>query len=171
MLEHPALLLQRQASRSWIIRDPDGAVLGCARWETGADQGWRRWLNRLQLAFYETEDQSLLCTLNRRWLPSLGWVVRDADGQRVGAVRGAVIWDRFGNWLATVEKSPNRDVFRFLDPDRQELASMTRSEQGTNLAFAGMLDLNPFTKMVLLAAVFALEETFEHDDSTGLSRK
>src|SRR5690242_16884251 len=79
-----------------------GQPLGFAGWRRGGP--WPRWLARPVLAVHESDDAPLLFTVHGLWSLSARWEVRDADGNRLGALCGPLIKDRFGRPLALWER-------------------------------------------------------------------
>lgn len=162
MLEASQLLIQPAAGSpsrgsstclAWVIRDAArGCTLGGAR-RSSDRPAWLRWLRPAAIVVYETEDESLLCTIRRRWCPAPAWEVRDAEGRCVGRLRGSAILDHQGQPLARIETLPTDVSTWFLSHDRQPLGTARRNRTATTLAFATDRDIDPFAKMLLLAAV------------------
>jgi hypothetical protein len=152
MLEQSALLLRPWAAgadgvRSRAVFDPTANTpLGLARTRSDSARLWPRWLNRPALEVYETEDESLLCTVQRSWGWGPRWSVREADEQLVGSVRGPQVLDRLGRTLAVLHCG------RFVDSAGIELGRLERCGEGLRLSFAVWLEGDPFARMLLLAA-------------------
>lgn len=131
-----------------MILDAAGTPLGVARRRPGRFS----WLARAPLEICEADDEPLLFTVRPRWALLPRWEVRDADSHRVGGVRGAWVFDRFGLPLAAAEPSAGRGQARFRDREGRVLAALDRSPEGTHLQFDGEAPANPFVRMILLAA-------------------
>jgi hypothetical protein len=86
------------------------------------------------------------------------WEVCDADGHRVGSLRGEVIRDRSGLSLAVLERLPDRSGARFRGPDGRELGTLTRCAEGVEMTFSAEIDGEPFVKMLLLAMALVSAE-------------
>jgi hypothetical protein len=110
---------------------------------------------RSVLEVFETEDESLLCTLACPWLVVRGWEVSDADEHLVGTVRGCLILDRIHHLLASVDRTEGSG-HRFLSPDGYELGWLNPGAGDDQLDFAEHLAGDPFAKMMLLAAALTL---------------
>jgi hypothetical protein len=134
--------------------------LGFAR-RAGTAPGWAGWFGRPGIEVFETEDASLLCTVHPRWGLPRWWEVRDADGHPVGAVRPRLhttrVEDRSGQLLARIERTPPGAPGRVVAPDGREIATLRAAADGTAVAFAPSSPDNPFTRMVLLAALLTTE--------------
>lgn len=143
---------------AWAIVGPDGGLLGSARWQH-ADASWVTWLARPAAEVREQPDDSLLLTLVQGWGLGKSWTVHDADGQRVGSVRGPLVRDRFGKPLA--ERTGPVDGSRlWRTPRGRDLGQLQRAAGGQLVAFAADLpDDSPFIKMLLLAS--ALQELLD----------
>ena len=127
-----------------------GAPLGFAGWRRRGGSWWR-WLSRPVLAVHENDDAPLLFTVHGLWGLAARWEVRDAEGNVLGVLSGALVKDRFGRNLARWERAD--DVTRARDGDGRELLTATTTADGKRVAFAPEADGNPFLKMLLLAAV------------------
>ncbi len=103
MLENNSLLLRTEAALSGanglaaalepaqVVLDPlSGALLGFAGWQQRGLGWWRRWWTRPVLAVHEGDDAPLLCTIHALWGLSARWEVRDADGNVLGTLHGAL---------------------------------------------------------------------------------
>jgi hypothetical protein len=172
-----------QTKRRTILNAATGSAMGFACWRAETKLLW--WLTRAVVEVYETEDASLLCTAHGRWGRPWRWEVRDADDHAVGSFRGgelklppdlvqlgklrplpgrgqaqyrgALVLDRFGQFLAWIEGVPiDRAVRRLLAPAGQELGTVAVTPEGVVLRFAVTLEGDPFARMVLLAAVVGL---------------
>jgi hypothetical protein len=135
------------------ISDPaTHQLLGQARRRPLPRSFWRRWLARPTLEVVETEDESLLCTIQRLVGFRPAWEVCDADGRYVGGVRGPHVVDPFGQVVC------QRVGKNFVTLQGQELAALRPEEKGTLLSFGAELADNPFARMLLLAAALRQEE-------------
>jgi len=160
MLEHAALWLGPWQSApplpageraAWAIVDPGSdRLLGSAR--RGTAPRWLGWLARPAAEVLEQPDDSLLLTLVQGWALGKGWTVHDADGQRIGSVRGPLVRDRAGKPLAAQEPGdPGARCWR--TPDGRELGRLQAAAGGRLVTFAAELRAgSPFIKMLLLAS-------------------
>jgi hypothetical protein len=175
MLEYPTLLLLPWASSRRLILDAASDTPVGFVWVR--PPGWGRWLSRQgQLGriweIHETEDEPLLCTLQRSWWSARRWVVADADGHEIGRLqrRGSLSATPSGAFVAVTEVGVPVDhgiqiqdrlgQVWVLRPDQSSplqslpphLGTLRRCEKGWHLAFAGSWETDPFTKMLFLAA-------------------
>jgi hypothetical protein len=133
----------------YVILDPaTRCFLGLVRRKIHSP-AWYAYVARPTLEVLETEDESLLFTLSRTWG---GGLVSDADGHRVGTLRGNLIRDRHGNRLANVESSATASTGRWLAVGSEELGAFNSSDGGVLATFHPAAD-NPFVKMLLLATL------------------
>jgi hypothetical protein len=162
MLEQRELLMRpRQSSTAQPIVDAEsGAPLGYAQWRAASDRPWWRRFGGSLLAVHEHEDEPLLFTIRRCWGLRVRHEVRDADGHRVGSLVGRAVHDRHGRTVAVRQPEPGGAVFR--GPDQRELARLTSGIDGLRLSFGDEVFLNPFAKMLLLAAALSAEEEIDH---------
>jgi hypothetical protein len=146
MLEYATLLLRPPDAHSiQAIVDPStGAPAGFVRPRPGGF--WERWLAGPVLEVREHEDASLLCVVRCGRFRG-GRQVYDADGRRVGAVRGRRLEDRRGRVLAV---RGTGDVFR--DAEGQPLAELRPGKEGLSVGFTEAIAADPFAKMLVLAA-------------------
>jgi hypothetical protein len=146
MLERGRLLVRDgDASGSRAVEDAaTGAPLGTAR-PVAPGGGWLP--GRPLVEVREAGDAPLLFTVRGSWPCGTRHGVRDADGRPVGWVAGAVIADAAGRPLAV---RGTDGAFR--DGAGAVLARVERANGGVEIAFEGAA-LNPFGKMLLLAAV------------------
>lgn len=161
---------------SRTVRDlATGLFRGRIYWRPGTQHRWLQWFACPMLEIYETEDESLLCTAQRSWGILPRWQVRDADENLVGWIvrpcfwvtspshsatqsRGTLLLDRLSRKLAVFDPGPSDQAEgRFLDAERQELATLAPSNEGLAVTFAVELDDRPFEKMLLLAAALCRE--------------
>lgn len=138
----------------WAILEAESRrLLGLARLRSRPVSVWFASWHRPMLEVVEGEDESLLFTLARGW--GQGWVVCDAEGQRVGTMRGNLARDGAGQRLALFSPSSDGLLGCWRAGDGQELATATRDGlgegEGVVLRFAPRLDGQPFVKMLLLA--------------------
>jgi hypothetical protein len=157
MLETPALLLHPwQASPLGSVHIRQRTVLDATTGEPlgfvgeRARSHWLRWLTRKVLQVYETEDASLLCSIFCPWGWIRSWEVYDADDHPVGTYRGNLLSDRWNRHCAVVQRGPDGSQ-RFVNTDGLELASLTRANGELLLSFAGVIEGEPFARMLLLA--------------------
>ncbi len=174
MLESPSLLLrpwtpvpgdgdERRLPRSWaraILDAATHAALGSASWRTRPAPALLRWLVRPVVEVFETEDQSLLCTLRGPWGPASSWQVRDAEGRSVGTVHRSALLDPFGRCLAVIEPAAEGGA-RFRSPNGRPRGMLEVAPEGARLTFADELDGDPFARMLLLAAALINGEQFD----------
>lgn len=134
----------------WIILEVESRkFLGLVRRRSHPATVWFASWHRPMLDVYEGEDESLLFTLTRGW--GQGWLVSDAEGQRVGTVRGNLARDGAGQRLALFEPSQDGLLGRWRSGDGQPLATAARDGDGVTIRFAACVDGQPFVKMLLLA--------------------
>ena len=168
MLERPALLLRpwepaTRPHRSRVILDArTGDALGVARelpisWPVGL-----RWLAGTALAVYETEDESLLCTVRRlwRWDARPVWGTRDADGHEIGRIRHSAslrVWPAFVAWdrqnCPVARWSPRLTGDRLAGAESSvDVGNLHVTEDGLYLTFADVPQNDPFARMLILTA-------------------
>lgn len=141
-----------QHSPRWLIHEAGSRrFLGLARLRVQSVSVWFGSWRRPTLEVYETEDESLLFMLARGW--GQGWLVSDAEGQRVGSLRGSTVRDGTGQRIATLTASGANGTDTWQTDDGQELATATTDGPGVVLRFAPQLEGQPFLKMLLLATV------------------
>lgn len=161
MLEHERLRIGARQQKTgaedeWPITDADsGAVLGCVRSRTGGAARWRRWFARPVWEVYESDDESLLMTLQGAWLWSSAWDVYDAEPRRVGSLQRGRLVDGDGVYLAALELETARRGGRIRNWHGLELASFQLNEGAATLTFLPALEGDPFAKMLALAASLA----------------
>lgn len=159
MLESHGLILAPWArpprgpdrQRRRTIRDAvSGEPLGFAR-RAAPRPRWLGWLAPAVVEVFESEDDSLLCTVRGAgW--GRGWRILDADGRLVAAVHRDTVLDSMGDCLALVE----RGAGRFRAPSGLVLATLAPSEAGAALTFLPASEGEPFVRMALLGAALAL---------------
>jgi hypothetical protein len=180
LLEHQALLLaihdgqQGSVTNECVgpILDPDTLrSLGHVR-VAPPPWPWFPQVGLPSLRVCEGEDDSLVFTLERLWPVPL-WIVRDADGKRVGhlhwvpamrlrfraasgrtatAVRGTAIES-----TSAVDSSTRNGLrHRFANRDGQDWGNLRRCDDGWRLEFGAELQDEPFGKMLVLAAALVL---------------
>jgi hypothetical protein len=157
--------------------------LGLSCWQRPTGPAWLRWLLRPLLAVYETEDESLLLLVRRVWALACRWQVSDANAQVVGTIwPRTLLWprspaipprqggarpsrntevlveDRWERFFALTTPTPTDSSSHFLGPDGSELGSLRGSAAGSLLTFGPQVEANPFTRMLLLAAVLVRSE-------------
>lgn len=152
------MLLLRPLNPSSVqtVVDPaTGAPVGFARRPPAG--AWQRWFGGGVLEVHEQEDASLLCTIRGRWLRPHCRLVCDADGRGVGEVRGRRLEDRHGRLVAVrwPDAGGRGDVFR--DPAGSPLATARPGKDGLAVAFTEAAAADPFTKMLVLAAVLRMK--------------
>jgi hypothetical protein len=166
MLEQPALLLRpwgpvAGGERTRPIEDAATQTpLGLARDRPSQLPPILGWLARPVLAVYETEDESLLSTVARRWGMADRWQVGDADARLVGSVHWMGrnqaarihVLDRRGELVAAGSGTEPR----LITSDGVELGNITLAPEGVRLTFAGGPLCDPFVRMLLLAAALTL---------------
>jgi hypothetical protein len=161
MLELPRLLLgrwlpsshehaQAQTAMTRAIIDPvSRARLGIVR---SRPRAWPRWLDRETWDIYETDDESLLCTIRAPWWLAWASEVYDAEERRVAIVRGAEILDGLGRLIATIQMDTRGGPGKFLARDGMVLAEWVCSGDEVLLQFSAAVASQPFAKMALLGA-------------------
>jgi hypothetical protein len=139
----------------WTIREAESRkLLGLARQRSHPATVWFASWHRPLLDIYEGEDESLLFTLTRGW--GQGWLVSDAEGQRVGTVRANLARDGAGQRLARFEPTSDGLLGRWRAEDGQELATVIRDGEGVAMRFAACVEGQPFVKMLLLAMLLCV---------------
>jgi hypothetical protein len=167
MIECPGLLIgpwawqQAQAMPGWekagwgrLLADAATSVsLGFVR--AGRIGIWP-WLTPHQLEVCETEDASLLMTLQHPWLGFGSWHIVDAENRRLGSVLLPHVLDADGFRLARVENAAaNMRLFRRASGE----ACATFETQASGellLRFTAEASANPFARMLVLGAALAL---------------
>ncbi len=135
------------------IADPStGDLLGFARWRKKIGCGWLVWLAGQDLEILETEDASLLMTLRRPWGLWRTWEVLDAEERRVGALWRGVLWDAYGQRLATTIPPTSAALGKLVSPQQTLLASW-RLHPDRTLELNFGQQTNPFVRMILLGAL------------------
>jgi len=160
-LEYPILKLGRWGAATavrvmacLVISEPESRrPLGLARWRPRPRPFWRRWFTPAVLEIVESEDESLLCTVQQSWGLRAGWDVFDADNRYVGSIHGAYVLDPFGRPLAILVSSDTAVQKSFVDASRRELGTLLQDASGDCLSFGTALPDNPFARMLLLATV------------------
>jgi hypothetical protein len=152
MLEHPSLLIspwQERPGRAPIAALESRLPLGFVYRRRRA--GWLArlcWWRQHVLAVHECDDEPLLMTVERGLVPWQSWLVRDADGRRVGRVTSRGLFDAIDRPLAVPRTSDGVVVYR---GDERDLAETRADEEGVCLTFLLEERASPFLKMVLLA--------------------
>jgi hypothetical protein len=106
----------------------------------------------------ESEDESLLFTLDRYVGFRASWLVRDADGHRLGTIRGQEVRDGSGQALGCLRWNADGRQGRWLGMGGQELGAVLRTREGLEVVFGSELEENPFAKMVFLATLLRDED-------------
>jgi hypothetical protein len=153
MLEQKRLLLSRwgpDGVRAILAADT-GQPQGFACWRSRAGLPWWRRLGRSVLEVREQEDQPLLFTVRRCWTLWPNYEVRDAEDRLVGYLVGTTLYDRSGQKLAVRCSSETGTLFQ--DGNGLPLAQWESRPENDQLAFLPDVQDNPFSKMMLLAAV------------------
>jgi hypothetical protein len=160
MLEHPGLLLgpwqapagnARPESRTRTVIDPvSRARLGMVR---RRPPSWPHWLGREALEVYETDDESLLCTIWAPWWLSWSWEVYDADDRRVASIRSAQLRDALGRPLAALQPADNEHSRKLVTEAGVELGEWSVSGDEILLQFAPALANEPLARMAFLGMV------------------
>jgi hypothetical protein len=163
------------AARVREIRDPEtGRAVGFVS-APAAGGGWWRWLTRPALEVRESEDASLLCTVSRAWALAPRWEVRDAEGRRLGLLdeyslsppgaaaqsRVSAGTDACGAALAQVlvlQPVPGSYGREVVLPPLHQLVTVSRTTEGTLVAFAPAGVDNPFARMLVLAAILTADQ-------------
>jgi len=159
MVEHAALLIYpwtrfsaNQGSGEWraaIADAADGNRLGFAQYPHNR---WLAWLGSAKYKVYETEDESLLMTMDRGFFPI--WDVLDADDHDLGSVAKGMLLDRLRGLRARWEECFEGSSGRFLTPNGQELGQIDKSGGGAALVlqFFAPTEGDPLLRLVMLAA-------------------
>jgi hypothetical protein len=151
LLLHPAISGRRRA----IIDAASGEQVGFALTQPDLERGWFGSFLGPQLAIHEQEDEPLLFTMRRcvfRWTQ---YEVRDAEGERIGFVMGSAIRDCNRFLYATLRMRSDEGVYQCVNG--ATLAVMRPTAEGRELAFAKVVEMAPFAKMLLLAASLVQE--------------
>ncbi|MFN4261803.1 MAG: hypothetical protein ACK4RK_21185 [Gemmataceae bacterium] len=147
------------SQRGWfrtIAEADSGKPLGRAYWRPSRLPRWLVWLGQPELVVVETEDESHLCTL--RWSWSRGWQLWDAEERYVGIIRPSHLRDPYGYCLAWLQRGTGSRL-RIQTPEGQILAAAIPSGKGLEVSLAERVAADPFTKMLLLAAVLVEART------------
>jgi hypothetical protein len=161
MLEHPGLLLgpwqptpagaASPASLTRLVIDPvSRARLGIVR-----RRARPRWLGREALEVYETDDESLLCTVRAPWWLSWSWEVYDADDRRVATIRGTLLRDAMGRSLAALQPAETEHAQKLVTGAGVELGEVNVSVEETLVQFAPALANEPLARMAFLGMVLS----------------
>jgi hypothetical protein len=155
MLERARLLVRNWARsgddtpRRPILDADTGEPAGFARWQPADGPWWQR-LGPATLEVRETEDESLLFVLRRRWGLGTSWEVRDADGRPVAVVRRGWVEDRRELLAALIER--DGAALRFRGGRGEDLGRVEPGADGVSVTFAPGAGENPFLRMAVLAA-------------------
>jgi hypothetical protein len=149
---------ERQGSPpTWVILEPSsGSLVGLVRTARTSEGIWARWFGRGCLAIFESGDEPLLCTIQRRWGLSSAWDLRDADGHAVGRIARGALQGPLGRFWITVNQA--NSVTEFRDRDGQLLASVDRQRGERLLSFAHQIKGDPFARMLILGSALVLPE-------------
>jgi hypothetical protein len=161
MMEQSSLTLRpwttpRRGEPGGMVRaivDEAGEAIGFVRQPPPRIPRWLSWLSRRTIEVYEAPDGSLVFALRRAWGWRGGWQLLDADERLVGTLRGRVMLDGFGHFLAAMEPVDEAGRAQFLAFEGRQLGRYAVDGDGTQLIFAPALEGNPFAKMLLLGAV------------------
>jgi hypothetical protein len=116
---------------------------------------WMRWFLPTILQVREGPDRSLVFSLKRSWRLSPEWLVFDAEQRHIGTIEQARgsnttrIHDSQGRCLAQLGAGCGEVV----GLEGTELATLRRQHGEIELSFAESGELNPFRRMLVLAAV------------------
>jgi hypothetical protein len=140
---------------SWVILEPSsGSLVGLARPGKTSEGIWARWFGRGCLAIFESGDEPLLCSIQRRWSLSSTWDLRDADGHAVGRIARGTLQGPLGRfWIAVNQVNA---VTEFRDREGQMLASVDRQRGERLLSFTRHLKGDPFARMLILGSALVL---------------
>jgi hypothetical protein len=156
MLEHATLLLMPANSRVRDIVDgPGGVPLGSARRRASTDLPWWRRPLWPILEVRESDDEPLLFTVRRCWSLLPRRELCDADGRRVGYLRGDALDDAWGRRVAVRSWDAERQISTFRGDHGQTLAWVEREGETVRLTFADNTVGEPFLRMLLLGAVLS----------------
>jgi len=114
------------------------------------------WLIPQRFDVCETEDASLLMTLEQPWLSFGRFRVLDSESRLVGSVLVPHVLDSDGARLARIERngSGNQQVRMTAG---EIAATLAVQDGGALLSFPADTEPNPFLRMLMLGAALALE--------------
>ena len=162
MLEHSPLLIHPWTRQpladgpAWVrsIGDTAGLALGFLHFDGEPDDSWFRWLRKVRLDLFETDDASHLMTLTRFWGILSSWDVEDADLRHVGTIYPKTLVSSENQRLGQVDRGDGR----ILDPLGAPLARFSKKEAGiVEVAFDSEMPANPFLRMMILGSILTLE--------------
>ncbi len=142
------------------------APLGHVCWRPDEVPAWLAWLARPRFEIYETDDASLLFTVQRVRGPWSYWKVTEADDRLVGycwhraAARApfdAQLANASGSVFARLVPEPGNGSGCFRLGGGDELGAIRPGASGWLLSFSPRSAGNPFVRMLLLAAVLPLD--------------
>lgn len=137
--------------RRRVLEGETGNSLGFAAWAHARAGFLANWFGTRTVTLYETEDASLVMTLQRGFWRR--WEVFDAEEFSVGMLVRSTLLDAAGAVLAYSRKPHPPEPGVFVDARKQVLASFRPVDAGWLFTFACNRDTTPFTRMVLLARV------------------
>lgn len=157
MLETRVLLLHPATPKGTraIVDGASGKPVGFARPRPDVERGWLGSLLGPLLSIHEQEEEPLVFTMRRCVLRWTQQEVRDAEEERVGFVTRSAIRDRNHFLYAITRPSAEGGVYQCING--AILAAMRRTPAGFELAFAEVIETDPFAKMLLLAATLFQE--------------
>jgi hypothetical protein len=158
MLEHASILVEPWSkvasgkTHERIIRAaPAGEFLGIAR--RIVEPAWLSWLAGRAIRVFETEDESLLLTVQRPWGMWQKWGVFDAEERFVGSVYGRIVWPAGGRRLVLASRSEYHGARHSLDDECASLGRFEVMGKSIQLTFDQSVTDDPFARMLLLGAV------------------
>lgn len=151
MLEYSTLLLGAPGpdSRRSILDGESHKVLGFA--SANRPAGSWSWLSRITTEVREADDAPLVCSVRPVWLWSTRYQVRDAEGYLVGTLVSRFILNEFNRRIAEIHRPANHPI-QLQSHRGDPLARLRRDGENWLLEFATEKELDPFLRMLLLAA-------------------
>lgn len=165
MLEHASIFLHpwihgtlKETGLAWTrpITDEAGHTLGHVCFEGTPRNPLFRWLQKIRLNVYETEDASHLMTLTRQWGVLGSWEVEDADLRHVGNVYSKAIVTSTCDCLGYIDRSSEEEG-RILDVHGAVRVTYTRRADVVEVRFTPEPAINPFVRMLFLASILSMD--------------
>jgi hypothetical protein len=163
MLEHDALVLRPWSAfgRStppptpfWALLEPSSLdLVGLVRREPCRGSFFNRLLSRPHTAIHESDDEPLVCTIQRSWHFQISWEVRDAEGQPVGQFTSGVLR---GSQNRRWRVHRRAEGCAFGGDDGPALAEWIARDSDRVLTFSLASREDPLARMLALAAAAIL---------------